>query len=114
MTNQHLLKNWHSIGIKFKLSKEISSLAEMFLVCVGETEIDVSGVKERVVTFYQGYYEKGSPAVFFTSDDDNRCWTYAHDSGTHIKRCIGNFITDMPERKKKNKKRKLPVEDDDV
>ena len=106
MTNQHLIKNWHHFGIKFKSSKETTSLTDMFLVCVGETEIDVSGVKERVVTFYQGYDEQGSPAVFFTADDKNRCWTYAHDNGTHIKRCIGDFVTEMPERNKKKIKKK--------
>ena len=106
MTNKHLIKNWRSIGIKFKSSKEISSLSDLFLVCVGETELDVSGKKELVVTFYQGYDDKGSPAVFFSSDDKDRCWTFAHKDDTHIKSNIGSFITEMPERNKKKIKKK--------
>ncbi len=111
MTNQHLIKNWQSLGIKFKSSKETSSLSDLFLICVGETEIDVGGTKERVVTFYQGYDEKGSPAVFFTSDDNDRCWTFAHKDGTHIKSNIGSFVNEMPvadlvKRSKKRKKTK--------
>ena len=115
MTNKHLIRNWRSIGIRVKTLKEVSSLSDLFLVCVGETELDVSGHKELVVTFYQGYDVQGSPAIFFTSDDEDRCWTYAHDHGTHIKRCIGLFVKEMPERnKKKNKKRKLTSKEDDV
>ena len=115
MTNKHLIRNWRSIGIRFKTSKEVSSLSDLFLVCVGESEIDVGGKKELVVAFFQGYDDKGSPAVFFTSDDKDRCWTFAHLNGTHIKSNIGSFITEMPERnKKRNKKKKLTVEDDDV
>ncbi len=114
MTNLYLIKNWHSLGIKFKSSKETSSLSDMFLICVGETELDVSGIKERVVAFYQGYDEKGSPAVFFTSDDNDRCWTFAHKNDTHIKSNIGSFVTEIPieELAKRNKKRKSKVKTD--
>jgi hypothetical protein len=115
MTNQHLIRNWRSIGIKFKSSKEFTSLSDLFLVCVGETEIDVNGTKERVVTFFEAYDDKGSPAVFFTSDDKDRCWTFAHNDGTHIKSNIGSFIKEMPQRnKKRNRKTKLTSDDTDV
>jgi hypothetical protein len=114
MTNKHLIKNWRKIAIRFKSSQEVTSLSELFLVCVGESEIDVEGKNELVVAFFQGYDEKGSPAVFFNSDDKDRCWTFAHKDGTHVKANIGSFVNSMPEKKKKNKKRKLPVEDEDV
>ena len=117
MTNKHLIRNWRSIGIQFKSTKEVSSLSDLFLVCVGESEIDVGGTKEIVVAFFQGYDEKGSPAVFFKSDDRNRCWAFGYDTTkeSHVRSNIGMFINEMPERnKKRNKKKALPVEDDDV
>jgi len=116
MTNKHLIKHWREIAIRFKSSKEVSSLSDLFLICVGEMEIDVQGKKEPVVVFYQGYDVHGSPAILFTSDDKDRCWTFAHKDGTHLKSNIGSFVNEMPQRvnKKRNKKRKLPVEDDDV
>ena len=92
-------------------------MSDLFLICVGESEIDVDGKKELVVSFFQGYDEKGSPAVFFNSDSKDRCWTFGYDTKkeTHIKSNIGSFITEMPERnKKRNKKKKLTVENDDV
>ena len=106
MTNQHLIRNWHSIGIRFKTSKEVSSLSDLFLICVGESEIDVGGKKELVVVFYQGYDDKGRPAVFFTSDDKDRCWTFTHKDGTHIRSNIGSFITKMPQQNKNRKQNK--------
>ncbi len=94
MTNLELIRKWKELKIKFKSSKESKSMLSMFIVCVGETEIDVEGKKERVIGFYQGFDEKGSPAALFSSDDRNRCWTYALDStkNTHIKSNIGKFI----------------------
>jgi hypothetical protein len=106
MTNKELITNWRNLGIKFKSSKEIKSLNELFLICVGESEIDVGGKKELVVAFFQGYDDKGSPAVFFTSDDKDRCWTFAHKDGTHLKSNIGSFVNEMPERNKKRNKKK--------
>lgn len=106
MTNIHLIRNWRSIGIRFKTSKEVSSLSDLFLVCVGESEIDVGGTKERVVAFFSAYDDKGSPAAFFSSDDKDRCWVYAHNDGTHIKSNIGSFITEMPQRNKNKRKKK--------
>ena len=66
----------------------------MFLVCVGETEIDVQGKKEVVVGFYQGYDNGGSPAAFFSSDQKNNCFAYGMDTtkNTHVKSNIGKFI----------------------
>ena len=58
MTNKELITNWRNLGIKFKSSKEIKSLNELFLICVGESEIDVGGKKELVVAFFQGYDDK--------------------------------------------------------
>ena len=115
MTNKHLIRNWRSIGIQFKSTKEISTLSDLFLVCVGESEIDVGGTKELVVGFFQGYDEKGSPAVFFQSDTRDRCWTFGYDTKneTHIKSNIGTFITELPERKKKKKNKKMELTDDE-
>lgn len=94
MTNKEIIKNWKTLKIKFKSEKKPVPLLEMFLVCVGETDIDVNGTKETVVGFYQGYDDKGSPAVLFTSDDRDVCWTYGKDSikNTHVKSKIGKFI----------------------
>ena len=94
MTNKHLIRNWQSIGIRFKTLKEISSLSDLFLVCVGESEMDVDGKKETVVGFYQGYDEKGSPALFFKSDKKNTCFTFGWDSNkkTYVKANIGEFV----------------------
>jgi|SRR5579862_7034662 len=116
MTNIHLIRNWRNIGIKFRKSKQTSSLSDLFLVCVGETEIDVDGKKERVVSFFAAYDTNGSPAVFFTSDNDNKCWTYAHNNGTHVKSHIGEFVTEIPQRniKKRNRKKQLTSDEDDV
>lgn len=110
MKNKHLIKNWRSIAIKFKSSGEVTPLSELFLLCVGESEIDVGGTKETVVAFFQGYDEKGSPAVFFTSDKQNRCWTFAHKDDTHIKSNIGSFVKEMPQRNKFKKKKTSTME----
>jgi len=85
---------WRELKIKFKSSKEIKNLNELFLVCVGETEIDVQGKKEIVVGFYQGFDEKGSPAILFSTDKKNTCFTYGLDTtkNTHIKANIGVFV----------------------
>ena len=94
MTNQQLIKRWRELRIKFKSSKEMTPMMEMFLVCVGETEIDVQGKKETVVGFYQGYDNSGSPAAFFSSDQKNNCFTYGLDTNknTHVKSNIGKFV----------------------
>lgn len=112
MTNKHLIKNWRSLAIKFKASKEVIPLTELFLLCVGESEISVGNDKELVVAFYQGYSESGSPAVFFTSDNRKRCWTFAHKDGNHIKSNVGSFVEEMPQRNEsKRKKASTPKED---
>lgn len=114
MTNEFLIINWRDIAIRFKISKEISSLSGLFFGCLGESEIDVGGKKEKVVTFLQGG-DVGSPAIFFTSDDNDKCWTYAHSNGTHVKSNIGSFMAGMPKAtKKKNRKKKLTSTKDDV
>lgn len=94
MTNRQLIKKWRELQIEFKSSKETIPILQMFLVCVGETEIDVQGKKEVVVGFYQGYDSIGSPAAFFSSDQKNNCFTYGVDTknNTHIKSNIGKFI----------------------
>jgi len=94
MTNENLIKRWRTLSIQFKSNKTITPMMEMFLLCAGESEIDVEGKKESVISFYQGYDEKGSPVVFFTSDSKNNCWTYGYDSNkkTHVKSKIGKFI----------------------
>lgn len=102
MKNRHLIKNWRSLAIEFKSSKEIQPLAETFLICVGESQIDVDGTAEKVVGFFQGYDEKGSPAVFFQSDNKDRCWTFAYNSQeeTHIRCNIGRFVRVKPPKEK--------------
>ena len=94
MTNKELIQNWKTLKIKFKSEKKSIPMLEMFLLCVGETEIDVNGEKELAVAFYQGYDEKGSPAVLFQSDSKDYCWTFGIDSKnkTHIKARIGKFM----------------------
>jgi hypothetical protein len=94
MTNRDLMTKWKELKIKFKSEKKPIPMLEMFLVCVGETEIDVQGKKEIVVGFYQGFAEEGSPAYLFSSDQKNRCYTYGLDSkkNTHVKSLIGKFI----------------------
>ncbi len=52
MTNLVLIKDWKNLSIKFRTSKEVTALVEMFLVCCGETVIDVGGKEETVVIFH--------------------------------------------------------------
>lgn len=94
MTNNILIKEWRTLSIKFKTSKEVIPLVEMFLVCPGETKIDVGGKEETVVIFYQAFDDKGSPSAMFASDKENGCWAYALDTNksTHIKSRIGKFV----------------------
>lgn len=94
MTNLVLIKDWKTLSIKFRTSKEVTPLVEMFLICCGETVIDVGGKDETVVIFYQAYDDKGSPSAMFTSDNDGNCWAYALDTNkhTHIKSKIGKFV----------------------
>ena len=65
MNNNQLIKNWKDLSIRFKSSNEETELLDMFLICVGETEVMIGDKKEPVVVFYQGYDQKGSPAFFF-------------------------------------------------
>ncbi len=94
MNNLQLIKRWKESAIKFKTSKEVIPLIEMFLVCCGETVINVGGKEETVVIFYQAYDDKGSPSAMFTSDGDDNCWAYAlnTEQKTHVKSKIGKFI----------------------
>jgi len=94
MTNRDLMLRWRELKIKFKSEKKSTPMAEMFLVCVGETKIDVQDKIETVVGFYQGFDEKGSPAVLFSTDNKNTCFTYGLDTkkNTHIKAKIGVFV----------------------
>ena len=96
MTNRDLIVKWRELKIKFKSEKKSTPMMEMFLVCVGETEIDVQGQDklERVVGFYQGFDEKGSPAVLFSTDKKNTCFTYGLDTknNKHVKANIGVFV----------------------
>ena len=68
MTNKQLIKRWKDLSIKFNSEKIPKPMTDMFLVCCGETVLSVGGGEEKVIIFYQGYDEKGSPAVFFKSD----------------------------------------------
>ena len=94
MTNLVLIKDWKDLSIKFKSTKEITPLVEMFVICCGETIIDVGGKEENVVIFYQAFDEKGSPSVMFQSDNDNNCWAFALDTTnkTHVRSNIGRFV----------------------
>jgi len=94
MTNRDLMTKWKELRIKFNSEKKPIPMLEMFLVCVGETEIDVQGKKEIVVGFYQGFDEKGSPTAMFSTDQKNRCFAYGLDTkkNTHVKAKIGKFV----------------------
>jgi hypothetical protein len=94
MTNEELIKNWKTLIVKFNSENDPIPMMEMFLFCSGETAIDVCGTIEIVVIFYQGYHDKGSPAMFFQSDVDDNCLVFGYDSSkkTHIKSIIGKFL----------------------
>ena len=92
MTNRDIMTKWKELKIKFNSEKKPIPMLEMFLVCVGETEIDVQGKKEIVVGFYQGFAEEGSPTALFSTDQKNRCFTYGLSGNTHVKAKIGKFI----------------------
>ena len=94
MTNEELIRDWKTLTIKFQSDETSITMLEMFLLCSGETIIDVNGTMESVVVFYQGYNERGSPAIFFKSDKNDNCITFGYDSvkKTHINSKIGKFI----------------------
>jgi hypothetical protein len=94
MTNKQLIKKWKNLSIQFKSSKKIIPLSEIFLLCPGEGVITIDGGEEKVVFFYQGYDEKGSPAAMFKSDRNDNCYAFALDSGkkTHVRSHIGKFV----------------------
>jgi len=94
MNNKQLIKKWKTLSIEFKSKKTKTKMIDMFLLCPGEGVINYDGGEDKVVVFYQGYDDKGSPAVFFKSDKNDNCYTFALDSKrkTHVRSHIGRFV----------------------
>lgn len=93
MTNKSLIKNWKNLSLTFKTENLTKSLEEMFMVCWGETTIELEGKKMPVVVFDCGG-EMGSPALFCYSDSNDTCWSVGWDSKNDkmVKANIGKFI----------------------
>ena len=98
MTNKELIDSWKTLSIEFN-SGLTQKMVDMFLLCWGETKMDMEGNKESVVVFDQGG-EMGTPALFCQSDVDDNCWAFGwnEEKKTGVKSKIGKFI--------KNKKTK--------
>jgi len=93
MTNKQLIKKWKHLSLTFNTEKLKRPLTEMFLICWGETEVEVDGKKEKVVLFDTGG-EQGSPALHCNSDKDDVCWAFGYNSKTktYAKAKIGKFV----------------------
>ena len=93
MTNKQLIKKWKRLSIAFNTEKIKRPLCEIFMICWGETEVEVDGKKEQVVLFDTGG-EQGSPALHCNSDKNDVCWAFGYNSKTkaYTKAKIGKFV----------------------
>lgn len=93
MTNKQLIKRWKKLSLKFKTENTTKLMTEMFLICWGETSIDIDGKKESVVCFDPGG-EQGSSGLFCQTDKNNNCIAIGWDSKNNksIKSKIGIFV----------------------
>jgi hypothetical protein len=103
MKNKDLIKNWKTLAIKFKTSGQVRNMTDMFLLCWGETDMDIDGKKEKAVVFDEGGMQ-GAPALFCQSDDQKNCIALGWDErkNTSVKSIIGKFV------KAKISKKELP------
>lgn len=100
MTNKSLVKNWKNLSLKFKTEGATKPLTDMFMICWGETPVELDGKKMSVVVFDCGG-EAGSPALFCYSDADDTCWCVGWDSKNDkmVKANIGTFLKTKKEKK---------------
>jgi len=96
MTNQELVTNWKSLGLKFVKKRKIHKLADVFMICWGECKDEMElkdGSKVKVVIFDTGG-EMGSPSLWCHSDAEDNCWEMGFDpkSKKSIERNIGKFV----------------------
>jgi len=94
MTNKYLVTHWKKLGIKLKKHRTVKKMADIFMICWGESEMDMpENKKEKVVVFDVGG-AMGNPALFCTSDKEDNCWEYGYDPKKKctVKRVIGKFV----------------------
>jgi hypothetical protein len=94
MTNKDIVTNWKSLGILLTGEKEPRKLADHFMVCWGETEVELAnGTKPKVVILDCGG-EQGSPSLWLHSDEQDNAWeTYwIPETEKSEEKIIGKFV----------------------
>jgi len=93
MKNQELVDKWQTLNIQLTDDTEIRKMANIFMMCWGETEVDLAdGTKRKAVMFDVGG-EQGNPCLLCYSDDENNCWQVGWEPKTEKveERIIGKF-----------------------
>jgi hypothetical protein len=96
MTNQDLVTNWKTLGLRFKGKRKIHKLVDPFMICWGEAQDELElndGSKVKVVIFDTGG-AMGSPSLWCHSDEKDNCWELRFDrkSQKFIQQNIGKFV----------------------
>jgi hypothetical protein len=92
MTNKYLLENWTNLSLELNDGKKYK-LSEVFMVCWGETDMNIGGLDKKILVFDCGG-PQGAPALFCHSDEENDCWECVlNKDGKYEEQKIGKFLT---------------------